>query len=139
MKQILLFLLLLFSITVNANEKYQILYFSHDTTIIYEDTLLTNAEYTDLCIAGQLDAEMYHGKNGAHFALGMLLGGFSLIGTALTSPSPEKGKQTMALSKNKQFFSDPGYRSCYKNKAKGQMLKMNALGWATWVLILLTL
>jgi hypothetical protein len=38
------------------------------------------------------------------------------------------------LSKNKDKFNDPEYLSCYKHKAKGQLIRMEALGWGAWLL-----
>jgi hypothetical protein len=43
------------------------------------------------------------------------------------------------MSKNKDQFSDPAYLSCYKKKAKGQLIGMEGLGWAAWVLLLLVI
>jgi len=91
------------------------------------------------CLNGRLDAENYHGKKGGHFVLGVLFGPFAMIGTALANPTPEKGKQTYMMSKNKEQFSDPEYLSCYKKKAKGQLIGMEALGWGAWILLLLIL
>jgi len=87
------------------------------------------------CLSGRLDAENYHGKKGGHFVLGALFGPFAMIGTALANPTPEKGKQTYMMSKNKDQFSDPEYLSCYKKKAKGQLIGMEALGWGAWILL----
>ncbi len=91
------------------------------------------------CLNGRLDAENFHGKNGGHFALGILFGPFAMIGTALSNPTPDRGKQTYMMSKNKDQFSDPEYLSCYKKKAKGQLIGMEALGWGSWILLLLIL
>ena len=91
------------------------------------------------CLNGNLDAENYHGKKGGHFVMGMLFGPFAMIGTALSNPTPQNGKQTLMMSENKAQFNDPEYLSCYKKKAKGQLIGMEALGWGTWILILLML
>jgi hypothetical protein len=91
------------------------------------------------CLSGRLDAENFHGKKGGHFVLGVLFGPFAMIGTALASPSPEKGKNTYAFSKNQELFDDPMYLSCYRKKAKGQLIGMEALGWGSWILLLLVL
>ncbi len=91
------------------------------------------------CLNGRLDAENYHGKKGGHFVLGVLFGPFAMIGTALANPTPEKGKQTYMMSKNKDQFSDLEYLSCYKSKAKGQLIGAEALGWCAWLLFALTL
>jgi hypothetical protein len=91
------------------------------------------------CLNGRLDAENYHGKKGGHFALGVLFGPFAMIGTALANPTPDKGKDTYMLSKNEEQFDDPEYLSCYKKKAKGSLIGMEALGWGAWVLLLLVL
>ncbi len=90
------------------------------------------------CTAGTLDAENFHGRKGGAIALGALFGPFALVGTAiLANPTPEKGARTYMMSKNKDLFSDPEYLSCYKKKAKGQLVGQTALGWAAWVLLAL--
>ncbi|HRF79774.1 MAG TPA: hypothetical protein PL070_06780 [Flavobacteriales bacterium] len=89
------------------------------------------------CLNGRLDAESYHGKKGGHFFLGVLFGPFAMIGTALANPTPQKGKRTYLLSQNKDQFNDLEYLSCYKRKAKGQLIGMEALGWGAWILLLL--
>ena len=86
---------------------------------------------------GKLDAENYHGKKGGHFILGMAFGPFAMIGTALSNPTPEKGKRTYMMSENKANFNDLEYLSCYKKQAKRQLITMEGLGWATWILIVL--
>ncbi len=91
------------------------------------------------CLSGRLDAENYHGKKVGHFVLGFLFGPFAMIGTAIANPTHEKGKQTYMMSKNNEQFSDPEYLSCYKKKAKGQLIGMEALGWGAWILLLLIL
>jgi hypothetical protein len=91
------------------------------------------------CMAGRLDAEQFHGKKGGHFALGFLFGPFAMIGTALADPTPYKGKTTPMLSQNKEIFNDPEYLSCYKRKAKGQLIGMEGLGWGSAILLLLLL
>jgi hypothetical protein len=91
------------------------------------------------CLNGQLDAENYHGKKGTHFVLGVLFGPFAMIGTAVSEPKPQRSKQTLMMSNNKDQFNDPNYLSCYKKKAKGQLIGMEALGWGSWILLLLIL
>lgn len=111
-----------------------------DTTdTFYQHASAMENANVEPCMMGQYDAEMYHGKKGAHFALGVLFGPFAMIGTAICNPTPEKGKNTYLMSQNKALFSDPAYISCYKKKARGQMLGYDALGWATWLLLLLCL
>jgi sRNA-binding regulator protein Hfq len=91
------------------------------------------------CENATLDAENYHGKKGLHFGLGVLFGPFAMIGTAISEPTPMKGKQTMSMSKNKSKFNDHSYLSCYKKKAKSQLIQMEAIGWGSWLLLLLIL
>jgi hypothetical protein len=91
------------------------------------------------CLDGRLDAENYHGKKGGHFALGFLFGPFAMIGTALANPTPEKGRRTLEMSSNHDLLNDLEYISCYKKKVKGQLIGTEALGWASWVLLLLAL
>ncbi len=105
---------------------------------LYADYLKNADVNSDKCLSGRLDAENYHGKKGGHFVLGVLFGPFAMIGTALADPTPERGKRTYMLSTNKELFSDPVYLSCYKKKAKGQLIGAEALGWAAWILLALT-
>lgn len=107
-----------------------------------EDKVYTNylkMNEADKCLNGRLDADNYHGKKGGHFALGFLFGPFAMIGTALSNPTPEKGRRTFEMSANQKMFSELEYISCYKKKAKGQLIGTEALGWASWVLIVLLL
>lgn len=106
---------------------------------VYTDYLAMTEDNPNKCLNGRLDAENYHGKKGGHFVLGVLFGPFAMIGTALANPTPEKGRQTYMLSKNKEQFSDPEYLSCYRKKAKGQLIGMEALGWGAWILLVLML
>lgn len=91
------------------------------------------------CMNGRLDAENYHGKKGGHFFLGFLFGPFAMIGTALANPNPYNGKNTVMMSKNKDQFDNPEYLSCYKKKAKGQLIGMEAIGWGAWILLILVI
>ena len=113
-------------------------------SIQFEDT--KNKVYTkyinlpegeNKCLNGQMDAENYHGKKGGHFALGFLFGPFAMIGTLLASPTPEKGKRTYLMSKNKEQFTDYEYINCYKKKAKAQLIGMEAAGGGSYLIILL--
>jgi hypothetical protein len=104
---------------------------------IYTDYLQITNLNPNLCLKGRLDAENYHGKKGGHFVLGMLFGPFAMVGTAISNPTPERGKYTYLMSKNKEHFSDPEYLSCYTKKAKNQLITMEALGFGAWILILL--
>ena len=113
-------------------------------SIQFEDT--KNKVYTkyinlpegeNKCLNGQMDAENYHGKKGGHFALGFLFGPFAMVGTLLASPTPEKGKRTYLMSKNKEQFTDYEYINCYKKKAKAQLIGMEAAGWGSYLIILL--
>ena len=106
---------------------------------IYKEYIKMSEADPNKCLNGKLDAESYHGKKGRHFALGVLFGPFAMIGTALANPTPEKGKQTYLMSKNKDQFSDLEYLNCYKTSAKRQLLKMEGLGWCTWILLVLVL
>jgi len=94
---------------------------------------------TSKCMKGRFDAQYLHGKKGGHFFLGFLFGPFAVIGTALADPTPYKSTQTLSLSKNKDLFSDPEYLSCYRSKAKGQLIGMEFAGWGAAVLLILLL
>ena len=115
------------------------LQFENISDKVYTEYMNMLVEDPNQCFSGRLDAENYHGKKGTHFALGVLFGPFAMIGTALSNPTPERGKDTYAMSKNKDQFNDPMYLSCYKKKAKGQLIGMEGLGWAAWILLLLVL
>lgn len=113
--------------------------FENTDNKIYTDYLKQSENDPNKCLQGRLDAENYHGKKGGHFVLGVLFGPFAMIGTALSEPTPEKGKMTYMLSKNKEQFNDPEYLMCYKKKAKSQLIGSEALGWGAWILFLLVL
>ncbi|MDH5598318.1 MAG: hypothetical protein OEY34_04290 [Cyclobacteriaceae bacterium] len=113
--------------------------FENPENKIYTEYIKLADEDPDKCLRGRLDAELYHGKKGGHFVLGVLFGPFAMIGTALANPTPEKGKQTYLMSENKEEFNDPAYLSCYVKKAKAQLIGIEALGWAAWILIALSL
>ena len=57
----------------------------------------------------------------------------------MANPTPYKGSKTLMASKNKEDFDDPEYLSCYKKKAKGQLLGMEGIGWGAWLLLVLLL
>lgn len=124
---------------VPATDIYSI-EFENKENKVYTDYLESlSEEEASNCLKGSLDAENFHGKKGGHFALGVLFGPFAMIGTALSNPTPDRGKKTYMLSENKELFDDLEYLSCYKKKAKGQLILMEGLGWATWILIVLAL
>lgn len=106
---------------------------------IYRKYLEMDDDDPDKCLNGKLDAENYHGKKGTHVALGFLFGPFAMIGTAIATPTPEKGRHTLAKSQNKDQFDDAEYLSCYKRKAKGQNILFEGIGWGAWLLLLLLL
>ena len=126
------------------NEKYTIPLSDVSDINVYSDkykdkvtNLLSNQ---DNCLNGQVDADLHHGKGGAHFALGFFTGILGIIGVAvIADPDPYSGTKTMALSKNKDDFNDPTYLSCYKKKAKGKLVGSTAIGLAGWVALLLLL
>lgn len=89
------------------------------------------------CILGMKDAEMYHGKYGGHVVLGFLFGPFAMVGTAIAQPFPYRGKHTMALSKNRELFDNPDYALCYKRKAKGRLIGAEAIGWGSFILLII--
>lgn len=122
--------------TIPADDIYSI-QFENVNDKVYMDYIALTQDDPNKCLNGSLDAENYHGKKGGAFFLGVLFGPFAIIGTALSEPSPLRGKNTAAMSKNKDLFNDPEYLSCYKKKAKGQLIGAEALGWASWVLLLL--
>lgn len=106
---------------------------------IYTGYLSMLQSNPDLCMKGKADAENFHGKGAGHFFLGMLFGPFAIIGTAVSAPSPDRGRKTYMMSQNKEHFSDPSYLSCYRKKAKGKLIGMEAAGWGTFLLLMLLL
>jgi hypothetical protein len=106
---------------------------------VYKKYLKIADKDTNKCLNGRTDAENFHGKKGGHFVLGFLFGPIAMVGTALSNPTPHKSSKTLSLSKNKDQFANPEYLKCYKRKAKGQLIGMEALGWGTWILLLLAL
>lgn len=123
---------------VPATEIYTI-EFENPENKVYTDYMKMAEGDPNKCMNGRVDADNYHGKKGGHFVLGVLFGPFAMIGTALSNPTPEKGRNTLMMSKNKDQFSDPEYLSCYRSKAKGQLVGMEALGWGAWILLLLVI
>jgi len=91
---------------------------------------------TNACLNGRFDAENFHGKREAHFVLGVLFGPFAMIGTALSNPTPNRGRHTYLLSKNKDQFSDLEYLKCYRRKALTQLIGAEAAGWGAWLVFL---
>ena len=122
--------------TVPATDIFSI-EFEETQQKVYTDYLKMVGENPEKCLKGRLDAENFHGKKGGHFILGVLFGPFAMIGTALANPTPEKGRRTYLYSKNKDQFSDLEYLSCYRKKARGQLIGMEALGWGAWILFVL--
>jgi hypothetical protein len=88
------------------------LQFENKHNKIYTNYLELLKQDPNLCLQGRLDAENYHGKKGGHFALGVLFGPFAMIGTALATPTPQNGKRTYMMSKNKDNFNNPEYLRC---------------------------
>ncbi len=89
------------------------------------------------CMAGKMDAEMFHKKGAGNFVGGILLGPFWVIGAAIWSPDPGDGKNTYMMSENKDLFTDPYYLKCYEKKARGTNVTAALGGWATWILFVL--
>jgi hypothetical protein len=121
---------------VPASEIFS-LQFENSEDKVYTDYMQMEYGDPNKCLNGRLDAENYHGKRGGHFVLGVLFGPFAMIGTALSNPTPDRGKQTYMMSRNKEQFSDPEYLSCYTKKAKGQLIGIEALGRGAWILFIL--
>ena len=80
------------------------------------------------CLKGAFDAKKYHGKIANHILLGMFLGPYAMIITALSKNTPLNGDNTYEMSNNKELFFDPDYLKCYKKKATRKLIGMNAIG-----------
>ena len=89
----------------------------------------------DICFKGAHDADLYHGKTGAHIVLGALFGPFAVIGAAVANPVPHKGKNTYILSSHKDLFSDPSFIKCYKRKAKTKNVINTVIGWGGFIIV----
>ena len=92
---------------------------------------------SEKCLKGAQDAQNFHGKTGGHIVLGALFGPFAMIGAAVASPNPYKGRNTVIMSQNSNLFNDPAYLKCYKKKAKGRNVGNVAIGWGIWMLAVL--
>lgn len=123
---------------VPASEIFS-LEFENTEDKVYTNFLKLLDQDPNLCLQGSLDAENFHGKKAGHFVLGFLFGPFAMLGTLLANPTPNKGKQTYMMSQNKDNFNNLEYISCYKKKAKGQLIGMEAIGWGAWILLALVL
>ena len=107
---------------------------------VYTNFLELADDAQNKCLSGRLDAENYHGRKGGHFILGMLFGPFAIIGTAATAnPTPLKGRDTFAMSKNTEILDDPEYLNCYKKKAKSKLIGVEGLGFGATIILLLFL
>ncbi|MDX9882458.1 MAG: hypothetical protein RBS73_10350 [Prolixibacteraceae bacterium] len=104
---------------------------------VYSNYMKLAANDPNKCLSGSLDAENFHGKKGGHFVLGVLFGPFAMIGTALANPTPERGRHTLLKSQNNDQFNDLEYLTCYKRKARGQLILAEALGWGAWIVFVL--
>ena len=107
--------------------------FENPENNIYVDYLANQTK--NPCLEGQSDAIKFHGKRGGHFVLGFLFGPFAILGTALSKPTPYRGSETVAFSKNEDLFDDPVYLKCYKKKAKSRLIGMELAGWGSWLVI----
>ena len=111
------------------------IHFESNEHKIRQKYLYEFASTNESCLKGKLDASSFHGKEGGHWILGFLFGPVSMLGTLMATPIPEKGKTTYLKSDNSELFNDPIYISCYKRRARGHLLKWEALGWGSWLLL----
>jgi hypothetical protein len=81
------------------------------------------------CLKGKMDAYNYHGKAGLHITLGFLFGPIALIGATVSTPTPQKGRNTYSMSQNKEMFQDPEYLNCYKKKARNKNIRNTGIGY----------
>ncbi len=56
------------------------------TNLFYSSNLNTSEKDSLNCLCGEMDAKKYHGKKRIHVALGIVLGPYAMIGTAIASP-----------------------------------------------------
>jgi hypothetical protein len=90
----------------------------------------------DACFTGKTDAE-HHGHGVGHFATGFLFGPFGVIGCAVAKRTPYKSNSPELITVNQSMWSDPAYLACYNKGARSKAVTTSALGWATWILILI--
>ncbi len=119
---------------IPANHIYSVEFGNPNDKVLETYSQLDDSEK---CLKGGEDAVNFHGKTGAHIILGVLFGPIAIIGAAIASPNPYKGKNTLALSQNSELFKDPAYLSCYKKKAKGKNIGNVAIGWGIWIVAIL--
>lgn len=113
--------------------------FADTANKIYKEYQQLSNNDPSKCLKGTQDAAQLHGKKGNHFFLGVLFGPFAMIGTLCANPTPYKGQKTPFMSENTDLFTDPLYLQCYKRKAKGQLIGMEAAGWGAWILFIIAL
>ncbi|MGV8091350.1 MAG: hypothetical protein AB2L24_05725 [Mangrovibacterium sp.] len=117
---------------IPSSEIYSLEFEKEDNNILRQ---FYQTHGSDNCLKGVSDAELYH-KSGGAFALGILFGPFAIIGTAVTNPSPMRG-QNAYMSQNKELFNDSSYLSCYSRSARQKNTKNAALGWLSWIVLVL--
>lgn len=115
----------------------QEIHFENPDSPILQDFLSLSEGGAEACLSGQMDAENHHGKAGMHVVLGVLFGPFAVLGAAVSKPTPSTGKNTLAMSSNKDLFSDPAYLNCYTKKARGQNVTNALIGWFAWILLVI--
>src|ERR1039457_604094 len=107
---------------------------NNGTNEYYSNAPVRNSDVNQKMLLGKMDAEAYHGKQGAHFILGVAFGAIGILGTAVFSnPSPLKDMKAMELSKNKALFTDPFYLKGYRRKARGRNVAATAFGTLAFV------
>ena len=124
--------------TIPADEIHAI-EFENTQDKVYTDYLQRLSTTENLCLKARHDATNFHGKKVGHFFLGVLFGPFAIIGTALVNPTPYSSSNTLLLSSNKDYFSSPEYLICYRKRAKGSLITMEALGYFSYYMVYLML
>lgn len=89
------------------------------------------------CLRGHNDAKNLHNQGLAHFFIGVLFGPLAIVGSIVSTPTPNKSKNTMLLSENKDLFGDPNYLECYRKEAKSKNISAILGGACTWALFYL--
>ena len=119
---------------IPANHIYSVQFGNPYDKVLVDYQQLDNS---DKCLKGRQDAQNFHGKTGGHIILGALFGPFAMLGAAIASPTPYKGKNTVEMSQNENLFNDPAYLQCYRKKAKGRNIGNVAIGWGIWIVAVL--
>ncbi|MBN2663168.1 MAG: hypothetical protein JXR68_05925 [Bacteroidales bacterium] len=85
---------------------------------------------------GFKDAMLYYNMDIPHAIFGFVLGGFAVLGVALTSsPEPYFNAKTIKYSKNSNLFYNKDYIAGYRKAARKKNIRATFLGWSIWTML----